>query len=103
MKKFVNKFSEISGKIGINFSGKFPEISELATLLTSIQDIGELPKLCEKISIADWYVAHSFPHSWRHGGHNEKGQSTNQLSGRGLVLVQPMDIVWVHSFIGPDF
>ena len=33
--------------------------------------IGELPKLCEKISIlmqanvliADWYVAHSFPHS----------------------------------------
>ena len=62
--------------------------------------IGELPKLCEKISIlmqanvliADWYVAYSFPHSWRHGGHNEKGQSTNQLSGRGLVLVQPMDI-----------
>jgi len=34
-------------------------------------NIGELPKLCEKISIlmqaniliADWYVAHSFPHS----------------------------------------
>ena len=44
------------------------------------------------VLIADWYVAPLFPHIWRHGGHNEKGQSTNQLSGRGLVLVQPMDI-----------
>ena len=55
------------------------------------------------VLIADWYVAPLFPHIWRHGGHNEKGQSTNQLSGRGLVLVQPIDIVWVRSFIGPDF
>jgi len=39
VKKLFNKFSEIFGKIGINFlkfseifRGKFPEISELTTL-----------------------------------------------------------------------
>ena len=34
VKKFVNKFPQISGKIRINFR-KFPEISELTTLETS--------------------------------------------------------------------
>ena len=43
VKKIFNKFLEISGKIGINFRkfleifrGKFPEISELTTLLGKI-------------------------------------------------------------------
>jgi len=42
VKKLFNKFPEISGKIGINFRkfpevfrGKFPEISELTTLVTN--------------------------------------------------------------------
>jgi len=40
VKKLFNKFPEISRKIGINFgkfsAGKFPEISELTTLVSDI-------------------------------------------------------------------
>jgi len=43
-KTFFNKFPEISGKIGINFRkfteivrGKFPEISELTTLIITLE------------------------------------------------------------------
>ena len=45
VKKLFNKFPEISGKIGINFRkfpeifrGKFPEISELTTLVAPVSD-----------------------------------------------------------------
>jgi len=59
--------------------------------------IGELPKLCQNITIfmqghvliADWSVAQRPPccHSWRHSWWQRSGQHTNQLSGRGLAWI----------------
>ena len=58
--------------------------------------IGELPKLCVKMRPDSLFVCgpfrcHRIPYSWRHSWRTtkcaERVAETNQLSGRGLVLV----------------
>ena len=61
VKKLYNKFPEISGKIGINFRkfpvifrGKFPEISELTTLVPL--------SVCQTITFESLDVRSSYLH-----------------------------------------